>query len=78
MPTAFTDEEMKLIRSKLITAGIRLSRELGIQKMSVEKLSSAVGIAKGSFYLFSAQRRILSLRWWNTQELKLRKCCLLS
>ena len=52
MPTAFTDEEMKLIRSKLITAGIRLSRELGIQKMSVEKLSFAVGIAKGSFYLF--------------------------
>lgn len=52
MPTAFTDEEMKQIRIKLITVGIRLSRELGIQKMSVDKLTSAVGIAKGSFYLF--------------------------
>lgn len=52
MPIAFTDEEMKRIRSKLITAGIRLSRELGLHKMSIEKLTEAVGIAKGSFYLF--------------------------
>lgn len=52
MPTAFTDEEMKRIRGELISAGIRLSKELGLQKMSVEKLTSAVGIAKGSFYLF--------------------------
>lgn len=52
MPIAFTDEEMKQIRSRLITAGIRLSKELGLQRMSVEKLTSAVGIAKGSFYLF--------------------------
>lgn len=52
MPTAFTDEELEHIRSALIQAGIRLSKELGLQKMSVEKLTAAVGIAKGSFYLF--------------------------
>ncbi len=52
MPTAFTVEEMEHIRSALIQAGIRLSKELGLQKMSVEKLTAAVGIAKGSFYLF--------------------------
>ena len=52
MPTAFTVEEMERIRSALIQAGIRLSKELGLQKMSVEKLTAAVGIAKGSFYLF--------------------------
>ncbi len=52
MPIAFTDEEMNRIRSGLIQAGIRLSKELGLQKMSVEKLTEAVGIAKGSFYLF--------------------------
>lgn len=52
MPTAFTDEEMNRIRSELIRAGIRLSKETGLQKMSVEKLTEAVGIAKGSFYLF--------------------------
>ena len=52
MPTAFTDEELEHIRSALIQAGIRLSKELGLQKMSVEKLAAAVGIAKGSFYMF--------------------------
>lgn len=52
VPNAFTEEEMTRIRSALIEAGIRLSKELGLQKMSVEKLTEAVGIAKGSFYLF--------------------------
>ena len=52
MPNAFTDEEAERIRSGLIQAGMRLSRELGLQRMSVEKLTSSVGIAKGSFYLF--------------------------
>lgn len=52
MPTAFTDEELEHIRSALIQAGIRLSKELGLQKMSVEKLTAAIGIAKGSFYMF--------------------------
>ena len=52
MPTAFTDDELEHIRSALIQAGIRLSKELGLQKMSVEKLTAAVGIAKGSFYMF--------------------------
>ena len=52
MPNAFTEEESKRIRQELILTGIRLSKELGVQKMSVEKLTAAVGIAKGSFYLF--------------------------
>lgn len=56
MPTAFTEEEMNRIRSELIHAGIRLSKELGLQKMSVEKLTDAVGIAKGSFYLFFSSK----------------------
>ena len=52
MPNAFTEEESTRIRQELILAGIRLSKELGVQKMSVEKLTAAVGIAKGSFYRF--------------------------
>lgn len=70
MPIAFTDEEMKLIRTKLITAGIRLNRELGIQKMSIEKLTSAVGIAKGSFYLFFGSKEdfILEIARYTGEE----------
>lgn len=52
MPNAFTEDETKRIRKELILAGIRLNKELGIQRMSVEKITAAVGIAKGSFYLF--------------------------
>lgn len=52
MPIAFTEEEMTKLRHELILAGIRLSKELGLQRMSVEKITSAVWIAKGSFYIF--------------------------
>ena len=39
MPIAFTEEEMTKLRHELILAGIRLSRELGLQRMSVEKIT---------------------------------------
>ena len=70
MPTAFTDEEMKRIRSELIITGIRLSRELGLQRMSVEKLTEAVGIAKGSFYLFFGSKEdfILEIAGYTGEE----------
>ncbi len=70
MPTAFTEEEMKRIRTELIFAGMRLSRELGLQKMSVEKLTAAVGIAKGSFYLFFGSKEdfILEIANYSGEE----------
>ncbi|MBO5055688.1 MAG: hypothetical protein J6C64_04940 [Lachnospiraceae bacterium] len=39
------DKTAEVIREK---AGIRLSRTLGIQRMTVSRLTSACGIAKGS------------------------------
>lgn len=70
MPNAFTEEESKRIRQELILAGIRLSKELGVQKMSVEKLTSAVGIAKGSFYLFFGSKEdfILEVAAYASEE----------
>ena len=70
MPTAFTEKEMKRIRIELIFAGIRLSKELGLQKMSVEKLTAAVGIAKGSFYLFFGSKEdfILEIAKYSSEE----------
>lgn len=78
MPTAFTEEEMKRIRTELILAGIRMSKELGLQKMSVEKLTAAVGIAKGSFYLFFGSKEDFILEIGNytgaeTQKMLLSK-----
>ena len=70
MPNAFTEEESKQIRQELILAGIRLSKELGVQKMSVEKLTAAVGIAKGSFYLFFGSKEdfILEVAAYASEE----------
>lgn len=70
MPIAFTEEEMTKLRHELMLAGIRLSRELGLQRMSVEKITSAVGIAKGSFYIFfdSKEDFILEIADYASEE----------
>ena len=70
MPNAFTEEESKRIRQELILAGISLSKELGVQRMSVEKLTAAVGIAKGSFYLFFGSKEdfILEVAAYASEE----------
>lgn len=52
MSSAFTEEQQNQIREQLFQAGIRLSKELGVQHMTISKLAAAVGIAKGSFYSF--------------------------
>lgn len=48
MSSAFTEEQQNQIREQLFQAGIRLSKELGVQRMTISKLAAAVGIAKGS------------------------------
>lgn len=68
---------MKRIRSELIGAGIRLSKELGLQRMSVEKLTSAVGIAKGSFYLFFGSKEDFILEVAKYAETETQKMLLL-
>ncbi len=52
MPKGFTDDERLQIHEDLIDKGMALFSELGFKKTSVSKLTQAVGIAKGSFYLF--------------------------
>ncbi len=56
MGAAFTEEEGVRIREKLIRSGIQMCREIGLKKMSVSKLTTAAGIAKGSFYNFFASK----------------------
>lgn len=63
MSSAFTEEQQNQIKEQLFQAGIRLSKELGVQRMTVSKLAEVVGIAKGSFYSFfeSKEAFILAL-----------------
>jgi len=48
----FTEEQQNEIREKLFQAGIEYLKTYGVQKMTVDKLAAAAGIAKGSFYNF--------------------------
>lgn len=48
----FTEEQQNEIREKLFCAGIEYLKTYGMQRMTVEKLAAAAGIAKGSFYNF--------------------------
>lgn len=66
MPASFTKEQQKEIREQLFHAGISLSKSLGMQRMTVSKLTASCGIAKGSFYSFyeSKESFILELAAW--------------
>lgn len=78
MPASFTKEQQEEIREQLFHVGTRLSRALGVQRMTVSKLTASCGIAKGSFYSFyeSKEEFIMALAAWadrKTEEMLNRK-----
>lgn len=56
---AFTDEQNEQIRKDLIREARRCSITIGMRKTSVEQLTNAVGISKGSFYKFFDSKELL-------------------
>ena len=56
---AFTDEQNEQIRNDLIRAARRCGITIGMRKTSVEQLTEAVGISKGSFYKFFESKELL-------------------
>lgn len=56
---AFTDEQNERIRKDLIREARRCGITVGMRKTSVEQLTEAVGISKGSFYKFFDSKELL-------------------
>ena len=56
---AFTDEQNEQIRRDLIREARRCGVTIGMRKTSVEQLTEAVGISKGSFYKFFDSKELL-------------------
>ena len=56
---AFTDYEAEQIREALLDEARRCAFTLGMRKTSVEQLTQAVGISKGSFYKFYESKELL-------------------
>lgn len=56
---AFTDFETEQIRKALLKETRRCAVTLGMKKTSVDQLTKAVGIAKGSFYKFYESKEMI-------------------
>ncbi len=61
MGKAFTEEEVKAIKKKLLQEGEKVFVEKGLRKTNIKDLTSAVGIALGSFYRFFETKEALLL-----------------
>ena len=70
MSAAFTVEQQDSIRVQLFEAGIHLLKEVGVQRMTVSKLTKAAGIAKGSFYNFFESKEDFLLKLCQYAEVK--------
>lgn len=58
---AFTDYETEQLRRALLQETRRCAVTLGMKKTSVDQLTRAVGIAKGSFYKFYESKEMIFL-----------------
>lgn len=56
---AFTEQKNEMIRKDLLDEALRCAVTIGGRKTSVEQLTEAVGIAKGSFYKFFPSKELL-------------------
>lgn len=63
---AFTDYETEQLRKALLKETRHCAVTLGMKKTSVEQLTKAVGIAKGSFYRFYESKEMLFSQSWRT------------
>ena len=56
---AFTEQKNEMIRKDLLDEALRCAVTVGMRKTSVEQLTEAVGISKGSFYKFFESKELL-------------------
>ena len=56
MPKAFSEEERKRIRARLIAAGKRNINKVGVRLFSIDEITREASISKGSFYSFYPSR----------------------
>jgi AcrR family transcriptional regulator len=59
MPKGFNELEKQSISESLLNEGRRLFSTYGLKKTSIKDITSAVGIAQGSFYIFYSSKEEL-------------------
>lgn len=73
MPKSFSDSEKETIRQELMDQGETIFSQYGLKKATIEDITSAVGIAKGSFYAFFPTKEKLLLEIFKVKERELRE-----
>ncbi|MBN2794779.1 MAG: TetR/AcrR family transcriptional regulator [Clostridia bacterium] len=73
MPKKFTEEEKKMIHMQLKEVASSLFYEKGYKDTSIEEISYNVGIGKGSFYTFFANKASLFFNIINDLEHQLHR-----
>ena len=59
MATAFTEQEVQIIKTKLKEAARQFAVTTGVRKTSVDQLTMAADISKGAFYKFYPSKEAL-------------------
>ncbi len=59
MPKYITDKEKEMIKDSLVQSGIQLIRDKGLRRVTVDDLTQAAGIAKGTFYSYYSTKEEL-------------------
>lgn len=62
MPTSFTEKERAIIKQSMLDIGASLMKTKNIRQITVEEITVAANISKGSFYSFFRSREEL---FWN-------------
>lgn len=58
MPKIITEAERKLVRDAIYDSTISLIKQKGIRKVTVDDITTAVGISKGSFYSYYPSKEV--------------------
>ena len=77
-PKPFTEDEKKIVRSKLIEAAMKCLGTTGTKKTTVEELAKAAGISKGAFYLFYESKELLFLDALEEEQTKMHEAIITS
>lgn len=70
MPRTFNEKEKGIIREKLLQKGRELFSEYGLKKTNISELTSAAGIAQGTFYNFFDSKEELYFEIMELEESK--------
>jgi len=76
LPRGFSEHEREAIRAKLIEEGRRLFDRYGLSRTTVDELSAAAGIAKGSFYKFFGSKELLCMAVLEEEETRIKAAVL--